>query len=81
MDAVKRAVRTFGQGFVGTLALIAIPWLNQIVRVASDGGAVSVDVHAMGAIGIAAVAGGTIALISWAQNWLEDKTGKAILPK
>jgi hypothetical protein len=80
-DAVKRAVRTFAQGFVGTLVLLAVPVLNNLVQAVAGGGEVTLDVSAWQSIGIAAVAGGMIALVSWAQNALEDKTGTAVLPK
>ena len=40
-----------------------------------------VDVNLWGAVGVAAVVGGGIALVSWAQNALEDKTGTNLLPK
>lgn len=81
MDSTKRAVRTFAQGFVATLALLAVPVLNNLVQAVAGGGEVTVDVNAWQSIGIAAVAGGTVAVISWAQNALEDKTGTNLLPK
>lgn len=81
MDALKRGIRTFAQGFIATLALLAIPVLNNLVQAVAGGGEVVVDVNAWQSIGIAAVAGGTVAVISWAQNALEDKAGHAILPK
>ena len=64
-DAAKRALRTFAQGFVGVLALIAIPALNNIVQAVAGGGEVEVDVNFWQGILIAAVAGGVIALISF----------------
>lgn len=81
MDATKRAVRTFVQGFVGTLALLAVPVLNALVQAVAGGGEVEIDVNVWQSIAIAAVAGGVIALIAWAQNEFEDKTGKTLLPK
>lgn len=80
-DPIKRAVRSFAQGFVATLALVAIPVLNNLVQAVAGGGEVQVDVNAWQSIGIAAVAGGTVALISWGQNALEQKTGHNLLPK
>jgi hypothetical protein len=80
-DAVKRAVRSFAQGFVAVLALVAVPMLNRLVQTVADGGELQVDVNFAGAIGVAAIAGGAVAMISWAQNALEDKTGTALLPK
>ena len=80
-DALKRAVRTFAQGFVATLALLAIPALNNLVQAVAGGGDVEIDVNLWQGIAVAAVAGGTVALISWAQNALEEKTGTPVLPK
>ena len=80
-DALKRALRTFFQGFVATLALLAIPALNNLVQSVAGGGDVEIDVNLWQGIGVAAVAGGTVALISWAQNALEEKTGTPVLPK
>ncbi len=72
-DALKRAVRTFAQGFVATLALLAIPVLNNLVQTVAGGGDITIDVNLWQGIGVAAVAGGTVMLISWAQNALEDR--------
>lgn len=80
-DATRRALRTFLQGFIATLALLAIPALNTLVQSVAGGGDVSIDVNLWQGIGVAAVAGGTVALISWAQNALEEKTGTTVLPK
>lgn len=80
-DAAKRALRTFVQGFVGVLAVIAIPALNQLVQAVASGGEVAIDVNLWQGILIAAVAGGVIALISWAQNLLEATTHRTVLPK
>ena len=78
-DALKRAIRTFLQGFVATLALLAIPLGQSVIQTVAGGGQLELDLNVWGAVGFAAVIGGGIALISWAQNALEDKTGKAIL--
>lgn len=80
-DALKRAIRTFFQGFVATLALLAIPALNNLIQAVAGGGDVELDVNLWQGIAVAAIAGGTVALISWAQNTLEVKTGTPILPK
>lgn len=71
-DALRRAIRTFAQGFIGVLALIAIPALNALVRDIGSGNTVSIDVDFWSGAAIAAVAGGLIALVSWLQNALED---------
>ena len=74
-DAIKRALRTFVQGFIGVLALIAVPILNTIVQTVAGGGDVIFDVNMWQGVGVAAVAGGIIALISFLQNAFEDSTG------
>lgn len=80
-DIWIRAARTFAQGFVGVLALIAVPILGSLVQSVAGGGEVVIDVNIWRSIGIAAVAGGLIALISFTQNWFEETTGKTIGPK
>jgi hypothetical protein len=76
-DAIRRATRTFFQGTIGVLVLIAIPVLNQMIQSIAGGDEVTIDLDLWQSIGIAAVAGGMIALISFLQNWLEDSTGSA----
>ena len=78
-DAAHRAIRTFGQGFVGVLAILAVPALNDLITAAGSGGDVKLDVNVWQGIVIAAIAGGVIALISWGQNALEDVTGRTPL--
>jgi len=80
-DAAKRALRTFVQGVIATLALLGLPILNNLIQSAAGGGEVIIDVNAWRTILIAVIAGGLVALISWAQNELEAKTGKDLLPK
>ena len=80
-DTIKRAVRTFAQGFVGVLAIMLVPFLTSMVSGAASGGDVDIDVNFLGKVGIAAVAGGVIALVAFAQNVLEAKTGTDLLPK
>lgn len=79
-DAVRRAVRTFFQGMVGVLVLIAAPVLNQLIQAVAAGGEVVIDVDLWQSIGIAAVAGGVIALIAFLQNVLEDRAGSKGFP-
>jgi hypothetical protein len=76
-DAIRRAVRTFFQGAIGVLVLIAIPELNQLVQAVAAGGDVAIDVDLWQSIGLAALAGGMIALIAFLQNVLEDRAGSA----
>jgi predicted phage tail protein len=74
-DALRRAARTFFQGVIGVLVLLAIPVLNQLIQSVAGGGEVTIDLDLWRSIGIAAVAGGVIALIAFLQNALEDRTG------
>lgn len=82
-DALRRALRTFLQAFVGTLALLLIPFLSNLATSAGevDGGIVDISTDALGNILIAATVAGVIALISWAQNELEDKTNMPAILK
>jgi predicted phage tail protein len=74
-DALRRAARTFFQGVIGVLMLLAIPVLNQLIQSVAGGGEVTIDLDLWRSIGIAAIAGGVIALIAFLQNALEDRTG------
>lgn len=80
-DAARRALRTFVQGFIGVLILVAIPALNELVGSVGTGGEVRIDVNFWREVLIAAVAGGVIALVSFVQNELEQATGTDVLPK
>lgn len=74
-DAVRRAARTFFQGMIGVLMLIAIPLLHQMIQSVADGEPATIDLDVWQSIGLAAVAGGVIALIAFLQNMLEDRSG------
>lgn len=79
-DPIRRAIRTFLQGFVGVLALVAVPLLSNIVSsVVNGGNDVMIDLNIWKNIGIAAIAGGVISLVAFVQNALEDRSGKALL--
>ncbi|MEZ4508061.1 MAG: hypothetical protein R2848_19905 [Thermomicrobiales bacterium] len=67
-DAFRRAARTFLQGMIGVLVLIAVPVLNQLIQAVAAGGEVVIDVDLWQSIGIAAVAGGVIALIAFCRT-------------
>lgn len=73
-DAIRRALRTFLQAFVGTLGVMLVPWGYDLIKAAgeADGRLVAIDVNFLGNVAIAATVAGIIALISWAQNALED---------
>lgn len=74
-DAMRRAARTFVQGAIGVLVLLAVPVLNQLIQAVASGGDATVDLDLWQSIGIAALAGGVIALIAYLQNVLEDRSG------
>ena len=76
-DAIRRALRTFFQGMIGVLVLLAVPILNQMIQSVAGGGEVKIDLDLWQSIGIAALAGGVIALIAFLQNVLEDRAGSA----
>ena len=72
-DALRRGIRTFLQAFVGTLALLAIPAMTDIIRSISNAEPYTFDVNFWQGVVVAAVLSGIIALIAWAQNALEDR--------
>jgi len=72
MAALKRAVRTFLQAFVATLAVLAVPALSDLVRAISSSESYELDFRFWQGVLIAASLAGAISLISWAQNALED---------
>lgn len=63
-DALRRAIRTFVQAFLGSIISSGV-----LSSVATDG---VVDLSGIQKVGAAAFAAGLIALVSWAQNALED---------
>jgi hypothetical protein len=65
-------LRTFLQAFVGTLAVLAIPALTDIMRAVSNSEPYEIDFRFWQGAVVAACAAGIIALISFIQNWLED---------
>lgn len=76
-DALRRAARSFLQGTLGVLVLIAIPVLNGLIQSVAGGGTAAIDLDVWRSIGVAAIAGGIIALITFLQNLLEDRTGSS----
>ena len=64
-DALRRAARTFFQGVIGVLVLLAIPILNQLIQSVAAGERATVDLDVWQSIAIASVAGGVIALIAF----------------
>lgn len=73
-DSLRRAIRTFVQAFVGTLALLAVPALTDLVRQISSAEPYKIDFAFWQGVVIAACASGVISLVSWLQNVLEDHT-------
>lgn len=74
LDPVRRAIRSFFQGFIGILVVLAVPILNQLITSVGSGGVAVIDVPFWRNIGIAAVAGGAVSLVSFLHNVLEDNT-------
>lgn len=75
-DAVRRAIRTFLDAFIGVWLLAAVPALNKLVQdlVSSDGNKVNIDLNFYRNVLLAAVVAGFIALLNFVKNWLEDNT-------
>lgn len=65
-DALKRGVRTFFQSALGVIALQGVA----LIADANDG---VIDANLWQRAGMTAAASGFIAVVSWAQNALEDK--------
>lgn len=63
-DAVKRGVRTFFQGFLGSVITSGV-----LSGIGTDG---VVDFSVLQKVGVAAFAAGVIGLVSYVQNLLED---------
>jgi hypothetical protein len=69
-EAAKRAGYTFVQAFVGTLALLAIPALTDIVRAAASLEPYELDFQFWQSVVVASCASGAIALLSFLVNYL-----------
>ncbi len=80
-DWVRRGIRSFVQGFIGVLALLALPILNQWVTSVGSGGEVIIDVPFWRSVAMAAVGGGVVSLVAFIQNGLEDNTKMPALLK
>ena len=63
-DALRRAIRTFCQTFIGTVIA------SGVLSAASENGVV--DWSAFKKVGVSALAAAFVAVLSWAQNALED---------
>lgn len=64
-NALKRALRTFVQAFLGSVLTSGI-----LSTVETDG---VVDWSSLTKVGVSALAAGLIALVSWIHNALEDR--------
>lgn len=78
-DAAIRALRTFVQAFLGTFAVIFIPWATRLVRAISSAEPYELDFNTVESAAIAGALAAVIALVSFIQNELEDRTGKTAL--
>jgi len=72
-DSIRRALRTFAQAFVGTLAVLAVPALSDLVRQISSSESYQIDFRFWQGVVIAACLSGVISLVTFVQNALEDK--------
>lgn len=73
-DAIRRAVRTFLQAFIGVLLGSGI--------LSAMGETGVVDWSSVKKIGLSALAAGIVAIITWLQNFLEDENViPTVLPK
>ena len=73
-DAIRRAIRTFIDAFIGMLALLGIPVLTELVRKISSAEPYEIDFRLWQSILIASAAAGLIAVFSFGKNWAEDNT-------
>ena len=73
MDAVKRAIRTFFQTFLG-----AVITSGAFSAVSETG---VVDWSALKKVVVAGCVAGFCAVVTYVWNWLETATGKDLLPK
>jgi hypothetical protein len=80
-DAAIRAARTFAQAFIGTFVLVAVPWATDIVSAIVQTEPYKLEFDVLQSAGIAGVFAAFIALLTWAQNALEEKTGTTIPTK
>lgn len=71
-DPVIRGIRTAVQAALGVIALQGVA----LIADANDG---VLDANLWQRAGLTAAASGFIALVSWGQNAIEDKSGKALL--
>ena len=80
-DAIRRAIRTFIQSFVGTFVLVGFPVLQGIVDALNNGDPVVFDVNVYKRVLIVCAISAVIALVSFVQNWLEDNTNTPAIIK
>lgn len=80
-DWLRRGIRSFIQGFIGVLILVAVPVVTKWATDIGSGGAIVIDIPFWRSVGIAALGGGCVGVVSFAQNALEDKAGMPALLK
>lgn len=78
-DAVRRTLRTFLQVFVGVFSVSVLGFLNDIVEWASSTDRAFPSLSPLGKAAVSAACAGVVSLVTLAQNWAEDRTGKAFL--
>lgn len=80
-DSIRRAIRTALQAFIGTFALLAIPWATDIVTAIVNARPYELNFDVLQSAGIAGVFAAGIAIVSWVQNALEEKTNMPAILK
>jgi hypothetical protein len=80
-DWIRRGIRSFIQGFIGVLVLVAVPIINQWATTVGSGGQIEIDIPFWRSVAFAAVGGGMVSLIAFVQNWLEDNTNAPAILK
>lgn len=68
-DAIRRALRTFFQAFIGVILAQSAP-----IALSASKGEYILDIDWLMRISVSGVAAAVIAVLTFAQNWLEDNT-------
>jgi hypothetical protein len=74
-DWLRRAARSFLQGFIGMIVLLGFPIAQSVINAATNGQPIDLDFNAWKTVLIAGLFAGGMALVSLVQNFLEDKAG------
>lgn len=80
-DWLRRAARTFLQGFIGMIVLLGFPIAQSVINAATSGQPIDLDFNAWKTVLIASTFAGGMALVTLVHNLLEDKTGMPAILK